>query len=104
MLISIVLFAIQLVGPRTELPRRVESLLSSSRMQASTGGFSYMFLPGNNKIDDQSLAEMHKVCPPSSNSPSFGKDRSRLLTVLVSMGDVRAIDSLSTYNIGIGLE
>lgn len=51
----------QLVGPRAELPRRVDSLLSSSRMQVSTGGFSHTFIPGNNKIDDQSLSEMHKV-------------------------------------------
>ncbi|KAI5062805.1 hypothetical protein GOP47_0021352 [Adiantum capillus-veneris] len=51
----------QLAGPRAELPRRVDGLLSSSRMRVSSGAFSHALLPGNNKIDDQSLVEMHKV-------------------------------------------
>lgn len=51
----------QLQGPRAELPRRVDALLSTSRMQASAGGISNTSLLGNNKIEEQSLAEMHKV-------------------------------------------
>lgn len=50
----------QLVGPRAELPRRVDALLSLSRTRVSSGAFSHALLPGN-KVDDESLGEMHKV-------------------------------------------
>ncbi|KAH7292665.1 hypothetical protein KP509_29G080400 [Ceratopteris richardii] len=51
----------QLIGARAELPRRVDALLSLSRTRLSSGSFSQALLSGNNKIDEQSLAEMHKV-------------------------------------------
>lgn len=51
----------QLQGPRAELPRTVDALLSSSRMRASAGGISHTSLLGNSKIEEQSLDELHKV-------------------------------------------
>eukprot|EP01018_Ginkgo_biloba_P037159 Gb_32959 [translate_table: standard] len=50
----------QLQGPSAELPRRVHTLLSISRMRANIGGAPTL-LPGLPKIDDQSLGEMHEV-------------------------------------------
>lgn len=51
----------QLQGANAVLPRRVESLLSVSRMQVGLGGGSQSVLLGPGKIDNQSLTEMHKV-------------------------------------------
>jgi nuclear pore complex protein Nup54 len=54
-------FGLQLQGASAELPRRVEALLSISRMQVGVGGGSQSVLLGPGKIDNQSLAEMHEV-------------------------------------------
>lgn len=43
------------------MPRRVEALLSISRMQVGLGGASQAVLLGPGKIDNQSLVEMHEV-------------------------------------------
>lgn len=53
---------LQLHGASAELPRRVEALLSVSRMQVGLGGGSQAVLLGPGKIDNQSLVEMHEVC------------------------------------------
>ena len=55
------MFRLQLQGASAELPRRVEALLSVSRMQVGVGGGSQSALLGPGKIDNQSLAEMHEV-------------------------------------------
>lgn len=53
--------SLQLQGASAELPRRVEALLSISRMQVGLGGASQAVLLGPGKIDNQSLVEMHEV-------------------------------------------
>ncbi|XP_015894251.1 nuclear pore complex protein NUP54 [Ziziphus jujuba] len=52
----------QLKGSGAELSRRVQSLLTISRVQAnSLGGDGSVYLPGSTKIDEQSLADMQEV-------------------------------------------
>ncbi|KAL2643195.1 hypothetical protein R1flu_010782 [Riccia fluitans] len=50
----------QLQGPTAELPRKVDALLSRSRMLAGEGQNSALFL-GPGKIEEQSLGNMHEV-------------------------------------------
>ncbi|KAG0586846.1 hypothetical protein KC19_2G122000 [Ceratodon purpureus] len=78
----------QLQGASAELPRRVETLLSVSRMQVGLGGGSQSVLLGPGKIDNQSLAEMHKVLQQQTEAIS------RLATVLKK--DMRDIDIILT--------
>ncbi|KAK9751160.1 hypothetical protein RND81_02G246500 [Saponaria officinalis] len=52
----------QLKGPETELSRRVQNLLTVSRVQANTNGGSIsIYLPGSTKIHERSLADMQEV-------------------------------------------
>ncbi|CAN6464839.1 unnamed protein product [Victoria cruziana] len=52
----------QLKASGTELPRRIQNLLTVSRMHANAKGFgSSSFLLGSTKIDDQSLADLQDV-------------------------------------------
>ncbi|KAH9567533.1 hypothetical protein CY35_03G031800 [Sphagnum magellanicum] len=51
----------QLQGASAELPRTVEALLCTSRMQVGVGGRLQSALLGPGKIENQSLAEMHEV-------------------------------------------
>lgn len=51
----------QLKGSGAELSRRVQNLLTVSRVQANGHGGSSVFLPGSTKIHEQSLSEMHEV-------------------------------------------
>lgn len=81
----------ELIGPRAELPRRVDALVSASRMRVSTGGFSHALLTGNNKIDDQSLAEMHRVL--LQQTEGIG----RLVSVLKR--DIRDMEIISTDDV-----
>lgn len=81
----------ELVGPRAELPRRVDALVSSSRMRVSTGGFSHAYLTGNNKIDDQSLGEMHQVL--LQQTEAIG----RLVNVLKR--DIRDMEIMTTEDV-----
>lgn len=78
----------QLQGANAVLPRRVESLLSVSRMQVGLGGGSQSVLLGPGKIDNQSLTEMHKVLQQQTEAIS------RLATVLKR--DMRDIDIIHT--------
>ncbi|KAG0587683.1 hypothetical protein KC19_2G183300 [Ceratodon purpureus] len=78
----------QLQGASAELPRRVETLLSVSRMQVGCGGGSQSMLLGPGKIDNQSLVDMHKVLQQQTEAIS------RLDTVLKK--DMRDIDIILT--------
>ncbi|XP_024385739.1 nuclear pore complex protein NUP54 [Physcomitrium patens] len=78
----------QLQGASAELPRRVEVLLSVSRMQVGLGGGSQSVLLGPGKIDNQSLIEMHEVLRQQTEAIS------RLATVLKR--DMRDIDIILT--------
>ncbi|KAJ0095290.1 hypothetical protein Patl1_16922 [Pistacia atlantica] len=52
----------QLKGSGAELSRRVQSLLTVSRVQANTfGAGGSLYLPGSTKIHEQSLADMQEV-------------------------------------------
>ncbi|KAF9596927.1 hypothetical protein IFM89_014491 [Coptis chinensis] len=52
----------QLKGSGAELSRRVQSLLSVSRVQANgIGGGNSIYLPGSTKIHEQSLVDMQEV-------------------------------------------
>ncbi|XP_004502306.1 nuclear pore complex protein NUP54 [Cicer arietinum] len=52
----------QLKGSGAELSRRVQSLLSVSRVKANSNGFgSSVYLPGSTKIHEQSLADLQEV-------------------------------------------
>ncbi|KAL8218854.1 hypothetical protein R6Q57_022227 [Mikania cordata] len=51
----------QLKGSGAELSRRVHNLLTVARVQTNVHGGASMYMPGSTKIDDQSLADMHKV-------------------------------------------
>ncbi|ESW35737.1 hypothetical protein PHAVU_001G260500 [Phaseolus vulgaris] len=52
----------QLKGSGAELSRRVQNLLTVSRVKANSNGFgSSVYLPGSTKIHDQSLADLQEV-------------------------------------------
>lgn len=52
----------QLKGSGAELSRRVQNLLTVSRVKANSNGFgSSIYLPGSTKIQDQSLADLQEV-------------------------------------------
>ncbi|CAL5418751.1 unnamed protein product [Camellia sinensis] len=51
----------QLKGSGAELSRRVQNLLTMTRVQANGGGGGSIYLPGSTKIHDQSLADMQEV-------------------------------------------
>ncbi|CAI0381193.1 unnamed protein product [Linum tenue] len=52
----------QLKGPGAELGRRIQSLLTISRVQANgIGPGASTYLPGSTKIDEQSLVDMQEV-------------------------------------------
>lgn len=51
----------QLKGSGAELSRRVQNLLTMTRVQAGGGGGGSIYLPGSTKIHDQSLADMQEV-------------------------------------------
>lgn len=52
----------QLKGSGAELSRRVQNLLTLSRVQVNGfGSGGSIYLPGSTKIDEQSLADMHEV-------------------------------------------
>lgn len=52
----------QLKGSGAELSRRVQNLLTISRVQANAiGGGGSVYLPGSTKIHEQSLADMQEV-------------------------------------------
>lgn len=51
---------LQLKGSGAELSRRVQNLLTLSRVQANSFGGS-VFLPGSTKIHEQSLTDMQEV-------------------------------------------
>ncbi|XP_038692354.1 nuclear pore complex protein NUP54-like [Tripterygium wilfordii] len=51
----------QLKGSGAELSRRVQNLLTVSRVQATAISGGSVYLPGSTKIDDQSLANMQEV-------------------------------------------
>ncbi|XP_038704646.1 nuclear pore complex protein NUP54-like [Tripterygium wilfordii] len=51
----------QLKGSGAELSRRVQSMLTVSRVQATAIGCSSVYLPGSTKIHEQSLADMQEV-------------------------------------------
>lgn len=78
----------QLQGASAELPRRVETLLSASRMQVGLGGGLQSALLGPGQIDNQSLVEMHKVLRQQTEAIS------RLARVLKR--DLRDIDIILT--------
>jgi nuclear pore complex protein Nup54 len=78
----------QLRGASAELPRRVETLLSASRMQVGLGGGLQPALLGPGQIDNQSLIEMHEVLRQQTEAIS------RLARVLKR--DLRDIDIILT--------
>ncbi|KAJ1391610.1 Nuclear pore complex protein Nup54 [Sesbania bispinosa] len=52
----------QLKGSGAELSRRVQNLLTVSRVQAKSNGFGgSIYLPGSTKIHEQSLADLQEV-------------------------------------------
>ncbi|KAF7813612.1 nuclear pore complex protein NUP54 [Senna tora] len=52
----------QLRGSGAELSRRVQNLLTVSRVQANNGGYGgSVYLPGSTKIQEQSLADLQEV-------------------------------------------
>ncbi|KAK7387576.1 hypothetical protein VNO78_28478 [Psophocarpus tetragonolobus] len=52
----------QLKGSGAELSRRVQNLLTVSRVKANSNGFgSSVYLPGSTKIHDQSLSDLQEV-------------------------------------------
>lgn len=51
----------QLKGSGAELSRRVQNLLTMTRVQANGGGGGSIYLPGSTKIHDQSLVDMQEV-------------------------------------------
>ncbi|XP_038704020.1 nuclear pore complex protein NUP54-like [Tripterygium wilfordii] len=51
----------QLKGSGAELSRRVQNLLTVSRVQATAIGGGSVYLPGSTKIHEQSLADMQEV-------------------------------------------
>lgn len=52
---------LQLKGSGAELSRRVQNLLTLSRLQADGLIGSSVYLPGSTKIHEQSLADMQEV-------------------------------------------
>lgn len=52
----------QLKGSGAELSRRVQNLLTVSRVKANSNGFgSSVYLPGSTKIHEQSLGDLQEV-------------------------------------------
>ncbi|PWA95225.1 hypothetical protein CTI12_AA018120 [Artemisia annua] len=51
----------QLKGSGAELTRRVQNLLTVSRVQGNGHGGASVYLPGSTKIHEQSLSDMHEV-------------------------------------------
>ncbi|XP_028772161.1 nuclear pore complex protein NUP54 [Neltuma alba] len=52
----------QLKGSGAELSRRVQNLLTVSRVQANSGGYGgLLYLPGSTKIHEQSLTDLQEV-------------------------------------------
>lgn len=51
----------QIKGSGAELSRRVQNLLTVSRVQANANGSVGSLLPGSTKVDEQSLADMQEV-------------------------------------------
>lgn len=52
----------QLKGSGAELSRRVQNLLTVSRVQANSSGYDgSVYLPGSTKIHEQSLTDLHEV-------------------------------------------
>lgn len=88
----------QLQGPGAELPRRVNTLLSVSRMQAQVGGAPTL-LPGLAKIDERSLGDMHEVLRQQTEAIS------RLVGILKKdMRDIEIIMSEDTETIDESVE
>lgn len=53
---------LQLKGSGAELSRRVQNLLTVSRVQANAnGGGASIYIPGSTKIHEQSLSDMQEV-------------------------------------------
>ncbi|GLJ40470.1 hypothetical protein SUGI_0833900 [Cryptomeria japonica] len=50
----------QLQGPGAELPRRINTLMSISRVRSQVEG-AHTLLPGLAKVDEQSLVDMHEL-------------------------------------------
>lgn len=88
----------QLQGPGAELPRRVNTLLSVSQMQAQVGGAPTL-LPGLAKIDERSLGDMHEVLRQQTEAIS------RLVGILKKdMRDIEIIMSEDTETIDESVE
>lgn len=68
--------SLQLQGSRAELPRRVDALLSSSRLQETACGICHTDILGNGKIEEESFIEMHKLLGQQTEAIA------RLVTVL----------------------
>ena len=58
-LLSILLFCLQLKGPGADLSKRVNTLLSTSNLLASTGGPVY--IPHSAKVDERSVTDLLEV-------------------------------------------
>jgi nuclear pore complex protein Nup54 len=55
----ILVFILQLKGPNADLSKRVNSLLSTSRLVASTGG--QVYVPNSAKVEERSVTELLEV-------------------------------------------
>lgn len=55
-------FYLQLKGPNADLSKRVNSLLSTSRLLASTGGAGgQVYIPNSAKVEERSVTELLEV-------------------------------------------
>jgi nuclear pore complex protein Nup54 len=53
---------LQIKGPNADLSKRVNSLLSTSRLLASTGGAGgQVYIPNSAKVEEQSVTELLEV-------------------------------------------
>ncbi|CAM6095407.1 unnamed protein product [Calypogeia fissa] len=86
----------QLQGAIAEIPRRVDGLLSQSRMQAGIGQGSAMLLLGPGKIDEQSLSSMQEVLRQQTDAIAH-------LTGVLKR-DVRDMDIIISENADSALE
>ncbi|KAL5539649.1 hypothetical protein UlMin_044335 [Ulmus minor] len=86
----------QLKGSGAELSRRVQNLLTISRVQAnSIGGGGSVYLPGSTKIHDQSLADMQEVL--QQQTEAIARLGNVLKRDIRDMGIIMAEDTQITY-------